>query len=112
MATSTRRVSCSYCGFDLPDEHMGPCSRCGKAGRTIAAGIAEEQDLASSFTVPISKQSSEFPEILLQAELIVPGEAVPDGVIICAAAIPWLAIYKEIKRDSEFMFFFANLTVS
>ena len=70
-------------------------------------GIAEELNVASSVTASISR-SSEAPEILLQAELIIPGDSVPDGVIISAAAIPWLAIYEEMKRDPGFMFFFAK----
>ena len=102
---STRNVSCSHCQVALPSNHTGPCPQCGKTGRTVEVRLVEEIEAADSMSASKDVIS---PEILLQAEIIVPAQAVSDGILVSAAAIPWLAIYREIKRDPEFLLFFSK----
>ncbi|MCB2075131.1 MAG: restriction endonuclease [Novosphingobium sp.] len=48
------------------------------------------------------------PEILLQAELLHGGNKVAEGVLVRAAAIPWLEIVKELDNNPEFLFEFVR----
>jgi len=50
MTEITNRVECVHCGSVLSDGHTSPCPVCGKKGRKISVGIAEEIDVASHVT--------------------------------------------------------------
>jgi hypothetical protein len=43
-------VRCSACGTRYPDNHNGPCPKCGGRNRTVEVGIAMEVNTAVSVT--------------------------------------------------------------
>lgn len=46
MTSVTNKVECIHCGAVLPDGHTSPCPQCGKKGRKISVGVAEEIEVA------------------------------------------------------------------
>ena len=48
MTDNESQISCSHCQAALPKDHTGKCPNCGKTGRSIQVGIAEEVDTAAS----------------------------------------------------------------
>ncbi len=46
MNEPTSQSRCSHCDTALADDHTGPCPQCGKMGKTISVGLAEEVDIA------------------------------------------------------------------
>lgn len=59
--------------------------------------------------VPAAPASTgDQPELLLQAQVTLEGAATPEGIIVRAAAIPWMEIFQRIKRDPSFLTFFAK----
>jgi len=48
------------------------------------------------------------PELLLQAEIVNRGGQTSEGVLIQAVAIPWLEIARQLTRDPNFLFMFAQ----
>ena len=48
------------------------------------------------------------PELLLQAEIVIRGDKTSEGVLVCAAALPWMEIANHLRRDSHFIFQFAK----
>ncbi len=47
-------------------------------------------------------------ELLLQAQIVLTQSNVSDGAVVTASAIPWRAIYKEVKKDPRFLEHFAK----
>jgi len=45
-----------------------------------------------------------YPEILVQAAIVVFGDKTNEGQLIQGVTIPWFEIIKEIQRDSQFLF--------
>jgi restriction system protein len=48
------------------------------------------------------------PEVLLQTTILRFGDETDEGLLVKAAAVPWFEILKQIARDPEFMFKFAQ----
>ncbi len=44
------KVECLHCGAVLPDGHTTPCPECGKKGRSVSVGVAEEINVAGHIT--------------------------------------------------------------
>ena len=49
-------------------------------------------------------QAPQYPDVLLQAAVVVFGDKTNEGQLILAVAIPWFEILRQIERDPEFMF--------
>src|SRR5919106_4568931 len=50
MTAQTTGAWCTHCQHPLSPSHQGACPNCGKTGKTVAVGIAEELNIASSLS--------------------------------------------------------------
>ena len=48
------------------------------------------------------------PELILQAEIIQRGQKRPEGILVRAAALPWLEIKRELAKAPDFLFKFVQ----
>jgi len=81
MTEATNKVECVHCGALLPDGHTSPCPECGKRGRTISVGRAEEVDIAGHMTW---EKRREFYERNLLAHI---------AVIVITFGAPFLGLF-------------------
>jgi hypothetical protein len=44
------KTSCKNCGAELPNDHSGPCPKCGKTGRNIKAEFFEKITIKDSLS--------------------------------------------------------------
>ncbi len=49
-------------------------------------------------------QTPQYPDVLLQAAVVVFGDKANEGELIQAVAIPWFEIIRQLERDPEFLF--------
>lgn len=56
---------------------------------------------------PAAPQNEAHPMLLLQAELLTRGDGTHEGILVRAAALPWLEIMDELARDPAFLAHFA-----
>jgi len=71
----------------------------------------DESVIPSVGTLSLQTFNSEvqtYPEILLQAALVVPGDKINEGQIIEAVAPAWFEILKQLERDPEFLYRFSK----
>jgi restriction system protein len=54
------------------------------------------------------KADTTYPEILLQAAIVVPGDKINEGQIIEAVAPAWFEILKQLERDPGFLYGFSK----
>jgi restriction system protein len=75
----------------------------------VGMGMGLGLGLGSNARAPASvSQTNGGPELLLQAEITLTGPATSEGVIVRAAAVPWLEIFEHIRRDPNFLAYFAK----
>ena len=70
-------------------------------GQTVTPGTGEA-------FISRYKADTTYPEILLQAAIVVPGDKINEGQIIEAVAPAWFEILKQLERDPEFLYRFSK----
>ena len=71
MTEVTNKVECIHCGNVLPDGHTSSCPVCGKKGRKISIGIAEEINFAGHLTWEKRRELYEKKPLALATVIII-----------------------------------------
>lgn len=67
--------------------------------------VAEPAQLSGQGTVePPPRPPLEYPELLLQAEIVVAGDATAEGRLIRDVSIFWFEIVRQLQREPQFLF--------
>lgn len=75
------------------------------AGLGLGLGLG----LGSTNRTPTTiREPNGGPELLLQAEIVIHGDKSSEGILVRAAALPWIEIAGHLRRDPDFIFQFAK----
>lgn len=74
----------------------------------VGMGLNLGLGLGSSSRPAQPNISNGGPELLLQAEIVHRGDKTSEGVLVRAAAVPWLEIVDHLVRDPSFLFQFVQ----
>jgi len=88
-----------------------------RRARVIEVSVSDTLHMKDSLSVQVIPASGslsiegegaplliKYPEVLLQAAVVVFGDKTNEGQLIQGVAIPWFEIIEQLERDAEFMF--------